>query len=387
MECGLIPFSRRTLTQLRDGALQDIAAADIYDTTTNTVISPLLLQFDPLTILAIVLAGLAYEEYGYLDYISLQATPVTATDEAALDWGALKGKTLEPATAATAIAIFTGPAETDIPISTPLTRTDGTAYVTTADAVIAAGATTVNIPIEAVNTGASGTIAAGAALTMSNPIQGVAVGVLVVSSTTPGTDIETFDAFKARYLFAFANPPAGGSLTDYEQWALDIPGITRAWTSGNGQGPGTVVVYIMLDTSEAANGGFPVGSNGVASLETRYAPATGDQLTAANAIYPLRPVTALVYVFAPVPLTIDFAFTGLGANNTEANEAIALSALQALFLAIGTPLGQTIEPSLWQGALTSALGGIPFTLTAPVSPIVVPLGSLPQVTAASLTFS
>jgi uncharacterized phage protein gp47/JayE len=382
-----MPFARRTLTQLRDGALQDIAAADIYDTTTNTVISPLLLQFDPLTIMAIVLAGLAYEEYGYLDYISLQSTPVTATDEQALEWGALKGKTLEPATAATAVATFTGPADTDIPNATALTRTDGTAYVTTADAVIAAGATTVNVPITAVNTGATGTIAAGAALTMSSPIEGVATAVTVSSSAAPGTDIETFDAFKARYLFAFANPPAGGSLTDYEQWALDVPGVTRAWTLGSGQGPGTVVVYVMLDTSEAAGGGFPVGSNGVAAMETRDTSATGDQLTVVNAIYPLRPVAALVYVDAPTPLTIGFTFAGLGANNTAANQAVALAALQALFLAIGTPLGQIIEPSLWQGALTGALGNIPFTLTAPVGAIVVPVGSLPQVTAASLAFT
>jgi uncharacterized phage protein gp47/JayE len=382
-----MPFARRTLTQLRDGALQDVAAADIYDTTTGQVVNPILLQFDPLTILAIVLAGLAYEEYGYLDYISLQSTPVTATDEAALEWGALKGKTLEPATAATAVAMFTGPAEADIPIGTPLTRTDGTAYVTTADAVIAAGATTVNIPFEAVNTGASGTIAAGAALTMSNPIPGVAVGVLVVSSTTPGTDIETFDAFKARYLFAFANPPAGGSLTDYEQWALDIPGITRAWTYGQGVGAGSVLLFVMLDNSEVANGGFPVGNNGVATAETRaIATATGDQLTVANAIYPLRPVTALLYVSGPIPQTITFNFSGLGVNNTAANQATALAALQALFLAIGTPLGQTIQPSEWDGALGSALGGIPFTLTAPIGDITVPLGSLPQVTSASVNF-
>ena len=43
------------------------------------------------------------------------------------------------------------------------------------------------------------------------------------------------------------------------------------------------------------HGGFPQGTNGVAALETRDTAATGDQLAVANYLYPLRPVTPIVY--------------------------------------------------------------------------------------------
>ena len=381
-----MPFQRRTYTQLRDGALADIAATQIYDSETGEVINPLLLMFDPLTILAKLMAGLAYEEYGYLDYISLQSTPATATDEQALSWGGLKGCTLEPATAAQAVAGFSGTVNAPIPAGTVLSRSDGTTYATTADVVVGSGST-ITAPITATVVGAAGTIAAGAALTVTAPIPGVSVNASVTASTAPGTDIETFDAFKARYLKVFRDPPAGGSLTDYEEWALAVPGITRAWTLGAVNGAGTVGVYIMLDVSEAANGGFPVGTNGVAAAETRDSPATGDQLTVANAIYPLRPVTALVYLLAPAPYPINFVISDLGTANTAANQADALARLQALFLALGDPRGQVLKSSTWEGALNGAFGGADFDLVSPTGPITVPVGSLPVVNAGNMTFN
>ena len=63
---------------------------------------------------------------------------------------------------------------------------------------------------------------------------------------------------------------------------------TRAWCLPNGMGTGTVALYTMLDNANAQWGGFPQGSNGVATLELRDAAAQGDQLTVANAIYPQR---------------------------------------------------------------------------------------------------
>ncbi|MFC7611718.1 baseplate J/gp47 family protein [Teichococcus aestuarii] len=100
----------------------------------------------------------------------------------------------------------------------------------------------------------------------------------------------------------FRAPPQGGAVADYETWARAVPGVTRAWIAPNGMGAGTVVVYAMLDDAQAGAGGFPQGADGVAAAETRATPATGDQLTIADALYPLRPATALVYVVAPTPI-------------------------------------------------------------------------------------
>ena len=101
--------------------------------------------------------------------------------------------------------------------------------------------------------------------------------------------------------------PTGNRLAaaemDYATWAISVPGVTRAWCLRNGYGAGTVVVYIMLDAAQAGHDGFPVGQDGVATDEPRGVPAVGDQLTVANALYPLQPVTALVYVFTASQFT------------------------------------------------------------------------------------
>ena len=64
----------------------------------------------------------------------------------------------------------------------------------------------------------------------------------------------------------------------------------------------------MMDVSEAAHGGFPQGTNGVAGAETRDTAATGDQLAVANYIYPLRPATALVYACAPASQAVNYMY-------------------------------------------------------------------------------
>lgn len=108
----------------------------------------------------------------------------------------------------------------------------------------------------------------------------------------------------------------------------------------------------MLDNVRSSGGGFPVGTNGGAALESRYTPATGDQLVVANAIYPERPVTALVVVAAPAAQPIDFSIGYLGDDNTSANQAAIKSALADMFVRLSNPTGATtIYPNAWDEAL------------------------------------
>ena len=205
--------------------------------------------------------------------------------------------------------------------------------------------------------------------------------IVTVNVINGGADIEDFGAFKARYLQVYANPPAGGNQTDYEEWALAVPGVTRAWCNPIGNGPGTVVIYTMWDLVNALHGGFPQGSDGVASSETRDTPATGDQLTVADAIYQLRPVTAVAYSCAPIGLPVDFVLADLGAANTLTNLTAIDVALDAMFLRLGSPLGDSdaiIYPNAWDAAINGVAGVPNFTVVSPVSPIVPGVGYLPQ---------
>ncbi|MCW4591520.1 phage major capsid protein [Gluconacetobacter entanii] len=206
----------------------------------------------------------------------------------------------------------------------------------------------------------------------------------VTSIVTSGTDQETEDAFKARYLARYASSAQGGSATDYENWALDVPGVTRAWCGSPGLcGDATVPVYVMMDDANASNGGFPRGTNGTSSVDNRYTPATQDLLTVANALQSEKPVTDIVVAMAPQPYPIDITLTGLDGISTDMKTDIN-AALADLFLRVGTPLGMTVQGSQIAGAL-NAIPDIPaFSVIAPVGSISVPVGYLP--TAAEPTY-
>lgn len=85
----------------------------------------------------------------------------------------------------------------------------------------------------------------------------------------------------------------GGTQADYEQWALEVPGVTRAFVTQE-MGRGTVTVRFMMD------GTYPDG-----------VPKDGDRQAVAAHIETVRPVTADVYVVLPVadPLNLRLRIT------------------------------------------------------------------------------
>ncbi|MCO6414824.1 baseplate J/gp47 family protein [Siccirubricoccus sp. KC 17139] len=297
--------------------------------------------------------------------------------------GCTEGHYPYPATYATGTATFTGLQGSVIPTGTTVLRGDGLAYTTNEERVVGSGGTA-TVPITAVEDGANGNADAGITLTLTSPIAGVLPAGVSASVITGGADQEDNESLRTRMNQAYASPPQGGAADDYVTWAMSVPGVTRAWVNPLGAGAGTVVVYAMLDQAQAVNGGFPQGTTGVATLETRADPATGDQLTIANCIYPLRPATALVYVAAPAPQPIDITITTLNPNTTAIQAGIA-QAIRDLFVRVGTPLGGTIYPSDLNGAIASVSGVNHFTLASPTSPVSIAVGSLP--TLGTLTVS
>lgn len=363
-----MPWSRPTLTDLRTQTYGDV--------TTNLAGANGFLRRANLAVLSNVLAGLANLHYGYEDYISLQSVPFTATDEFLEGWAALKGITREPAIAWTGTAIGTGINLADCPSGTPLNRDDGVVFVTTADATVSG--TSITVQIQAQIAGANGNNITGTPLLLGVGVPNVNANFTVASSITVGADVELDAAFRARMLQRYANPPQGGSYQDYIGWALKVPGVTRAWCLPNGMGLGTVIVYTMFDITEAAHGGFPQGSNGVATLETRDTAATGDQLAVANYIFPLRPVTALVYSCAPIADPKNFTIANLTPNTTDNQNALE-AAISSVFLQSATPggvllsngtSGGTVALKLIEGAINNIPSITDFIITSPLTDIV-----------------
>ena len=89
-------------------------------------------------------------------------------------------------------------------------------------------------------------------------------------------------------------------------------------------------------------------------------------------------MTDLVYVNAPIASPINITINNIGtANNTTANQAAILAALQTALLGVATPLGQTIYTSTISNAIASVINQ--FTLAAPSTPTVFTVGYLPTV--------
>ena len=364
-----MPFSRPTLTQLRNASAQQLNA--------ELPGADALLRFSNLRVIADIDAGLACMLYGYQDWIALQCTPFRATDEYLEAWGALKGVTRKPCAQASGQIAFTGTDGRTIATGASVTRSDGLAYVTTGSGEVSNSTVTVTasaVPDPQGLTGANGNCAQGTQFTLANAIGGINSTGRAASAFTGGADIESNDDYRARVIYAYQNPPQGGAASDYIEWAQTVPGVTRAWCIGNGYGAGTVIDYIMLDAANAAYGGFPQGTDGCASDESRGLAATGDQLTVANAIYPLRPVTALVFVVSPTSYAVDMSIQGIAPGY----QAAALDALDAVLKADGSPGGEVIVAHLW-AALAAVPGINDFLLLSPAQDISLPAGALPVV--------
>lgn len=346
-------YARPKLTELQSQATNDIEAAQPG--------ADALLRFSPLRIIGRVAAGFAHQHYGYLDYIAKQAVPWTSSDEYLVGWGALKKVWQKGATKSSSTAVqFYGATNTALDVGVQLVRGDGVQYLTTSAGNTGAG-NTLTVTVQAVTEGAAGNCDAGTKLSLAQVVDGLQSTGVAVAAFIGGADVEGQDAFSDRVMAAYQSSPQGGAIDDYPGWATAQPGVTRAWCNPLGFGAGTVVVYFMMDDVESSHQGFPQGTNGVATAETRNATkATGDQLIVANAIFVLRPATALVYVCSPLRHTLNFSISNL-AGASDATKSAIKAALADVLFRNGSPKAGTIDRTDIEGALSSiaaAAGGV-----------------------------
>ncbi|WP_387467684.1 baseplate J/gp47 family protein [Photorhabdus sp. RM323S] len=371
-----MPFKRQTLSELREQN-RSFLQSELDDAGT-------LLRYSNMGVLADMDAGMAHLHYGYLDYIALQTTPFTATDEHLAGWGAMKKVFRKPANAAVCNDyLFTGVEGTMIPAGTILNRGDGYQYKTLYDVRIAQNgaanalitAILPDISDDVTGGGGTGNADSGTTLTLDQSIAGVDVQGKAVTPIIGGADIENEDDFRSRILLAYQGLLSGGSDDDYKLWALSVPGVTRVWIRRRAMGAGTVGIYIMCDNN--GKGGFPTGTDGFSSLENYGTSATGDQVRVADYIYPLQPVTALVWVCSPIQRKIDITINGISYVSRDVTNAIA-AAIDNVFFESGNPDGTgRVLISELQYAIADVPGTAGFVITNPTSNIKLGIGELP----------
>jgi uncharacterized phage protein gp47/JayE len=129
-----------------------------------------------------------------------------------------------------------------------LTHADGTVYqVATNGAVVGIGGTG-TVDLIAVSTGKATNKVAGEALSFSPTTPpGVNNAAVLVAKLTGGLDQEELEAFRARFLAHIGDPPEGGAIHDYVEWALRQAGVATAYVWAHRRGGGTIDVAVLAD--------------------------------------------------------------------------------------------------------------------------------------------
>jgi uncharacterized phage protein gp47/JayE len=353
-KCPRMPWQNPTLEQLR---------AQSRDNVTAQLRSGPLIPNSVARVLADTNAGIGFLTLLYLNWLALQLLPDTAEgewlDRQAQIW--VGGRKASSFAAGTVTLVATGTTSVPVPQGTVLsiaTPQGPFTFQTMAEITVTTAPTP--IPMQALTAGAT-ELSVGTVLNLSVAIQGVSA-VATIASITDGVDDETDDELRARVLDRIREPPMGGDANDYVQWALQVPGVTRAWCSPNEMGIGTVTVRFMMDTVRATSNPL---TNGF--------PTAADVTAVTTYLQTKRPVAVKdFFVEAPIPYPISVTVNGL-LNNDAATWTAITASVNAMLLARAAPAfavngvtqpAQTIFAVWISDAILQAAGVVSFDLVA-----------------------
>ena len=346
-----MPFSRSSLQTIVDQITSDFQARITGATS--------LLRRSVLRVIARVNAGVFHLLYEYLDYQARQLFISTA-DEAGLETISSEyGIARKAATPAVGSGTATGTNGITIPADTQLISTDDQTYVTDEDVTIAAGVATV--AFTAVVAGADGNDDALITLTFVSPIAGVSTSLTVdADGIYDGTDEESDEELRARVLLRKRQPPHGGTDFDYEVWALEVSGVTRAWSSPLYMGIGTIGVSFVRDNDDSIIPNAAQKAEVRAYIVEHEDPGTGKTVGC--------PVTAEpgLFIIELAQQTVNFEIA-IYPNTAVVRSAIE-DALADLIVREGGP-GETIYLSEIDETISLATGEERHRLDSPVADV------------------
>lgn len=338
-----MPFNTPTMPELISRARSDLAG------------SSALLRSDA-EVLARVQAAAAYGRYAHQSYIADQILPDKADEDTLrrMARARLKRDRL-PAVAASGPAKFTGAVRAALDVGTLLQREDGQRFRVSLSVTLSSPAGIATL--EAVDAGQLGNTPAGTVLRSVSPVEGVADTFTVLEpGITGGTEQESIEALRARVIRSYRVVPHGGSTSDYETWALEVPGVTRAWVRRHWMGPGTVAVFVVRDFDIS-----PIPSPDALAQTLAY-------------IEGERPVTAEVAVLAPREKPIQYEIKLLP------DSGVVRSAVEGALVDLHrreSDLGVTLLRTHIREAISGAAGEKDHALISPVGDVVSAANELP----------
>lgn len=310
-------------------------------------------------------AAIEHGLYGFINWLSLQVVPAKADEEYLklhADWNGVPRLGAEFSTGSVTVT-GTGIVEA----GSLLQRTDGVQYEVITEAVISGSSP---VDVKCITAGQIGNITATSTLTFVVPVPGVQSTITASGGdVSGGADIESIDAWRARFQEKVQQPPHGGALNDYVQWAKEVPGVTRVWPKGNWLGAGTVGVFFVRDN------------------DATLIPDAGEVETVQAYLDSVRPVTANVTAIAPVAAEQDLTISL--SPNTSVVQAAVTAELADLFsreaeVEDGTGSG-TMLISRIREAVSIAAGESDNAVTVPAGNITISVGEI--ATLGTITFA
>lgn len=301
-------------------------------------------------------SGASHEMHGYLGWTARQILPDECDEAMLLRHARLRlAVPRKDAAAAAGFVSASGAEGKTINAGALLQADDQRRYVVVETVAIRAG--TAKVQIRALEAGMAGNVAAGVRLRFVSPVVGVSDTVVVLDAgISGGTDQESIDRLRQRVIRSYRLVPDGGNGDDYVTWALEVPGVTRAWCRPRYMGLGTVGVFFMRD--DDLN---PVPDEQACALVRAH-------------IESRRPVTAELYVLAPKPRPIDFDIRL--SPDDEATRQAVVESLSDLLEREGE-LGVTVLESHLRYAISGARGERDHKLLQPADDVALQPNEIP----------
>ena len=294
--------------------------------------------------------GASHLLHAHIDYGIQQMLPTTATgedlDNHARMWLRVPRK---PAAYAAGEILVTGTVGTVVPEQSKWQRADGTVFASVKSVTLTTSQMLVAVVAE--EAGEKGNTMAGVSVSVFSPVIGLqSAAVVADSGISFGSDVESDTDLRNRILQRIQKAAQGGADYDYEEWALEVAGVTRAWPLPLHMGLGTVGLAFVRDND--ASGIIP---------DEREITAVAAYIEAE------RPVTAQVFVFAPVPKPVQYEI--LVMPDTPDVRASVEAALRD-FHARESDLGGRLPLSRIGEAISQARGEFSHVLRSPTADVV-----------------
>lgn len=357
-------FIRPTLTELRERTVSDIQTYTIgQESTVNSLARRAVLR-----VVGYVIAGMSHLMFGFMQWAVKQLF-VTSAERTYLEiHGSEIGVAVKYGEYATGSCIVSGTAGKTIPSGRELINsTTGLKYTVDSDVTIPVGGSAY-IDVTASNVGDDYNESVGGTLKFVSPILGVSTTATITTAIAGGTDEETEDQYRARVLRRKRQPPHGGAEFDYEDWALEVSGVTRAWSFPQYQGVGTIGIAFVRDNDDEIIPDSTERATVQSYLEEHNDPLTG--LTVGAPVGAVPGIIMIELSFLDVNFDID-----IYPNNGTVQSNIQ-TRLEDYVLSLGP--GDTARYSDMMSTISQAVGLEYFKLNTPADDFGVAQNKLPQ---------